>query len=182
MIHHFNELQLPTPAFSKAISLNMVMIKSASWINRLNTPACTHSCQVAQSPPTAIHRLSCKFALGLFFFNSVLGHGIICFQISEDHFMFNTTMSLCNGPHPLGLFWKNLTGVRRALTSTLFSTFRIKWNTNYEPGLFARHQRLTALLLLGLNESKSLKPVANSRGKPSQTSGGGRSIMAMVLI
>lgn len=108
---------------------------------------------------------------GALFFYSVLGHGIICFQISEDHFMFNTTISQCNGPHCLGLFWKNLIGVQRALTSTPFSTFRIKWNTIYEPGLFTRHQRPTSLMLLWLNGSKSLKPVANSDGKSSHKSG-----------
>ena len=44
--------------------------------------------------------------------------------------------------------WKNLTGLRRALTSTPSNTFGMNWNADCEPDLIAQHQCLTSRMVL----------------------------------
>ena len=52
--------------------------------------------------------------------------------------------------------WKNLTGLHSALTSTPSNTFRMNWNTYCEPGLIAKNQCPTSLMLLCLNVRKQV--------------------------
>lgn len=44
------------------------------------------------------------------------------------------------------------------LTSNLSNTFGMKWNKDCEPDLITKHLRWTTLMLLWINESKSLQP------------------------
>jgi hypothetical protein len=75
-------------------------------------------------------------------------------------------MPMCTeqGPYRNGLsrsVWKNLTGLHRALTSTLSDTFGMNRNTDCKPGLIVKHQCPTSLMLLWLNGSKSLQQCSN---------------------
>ena len=83
---------------------------------------------------------------------------ILCFQLCGNILgkalsCFSMTMPPCSkrGPYRNGLWrtvWKNLTGLHRALTSTPLNTFGMNWNTDCEPGLIAKHQCLTSLMLV----------------------------------
>ena len=44
--------------------------------------------------------------------------------------------------------WKNLIGLHRALTSTSSNTFGTNWNADCEPGLIAKHQCPTSVILV----------------------------------
>lgn len=44
-----------------------------------------------------------------------------------------------------------VSGLHRALTPTPLKIFKINWNTDFTPGLLARHQYLTSLMLCWLN-------------------------------
>ena len=73
---------------------------------------------------------------------------------------FSMTMPPCTNRSQyrnglLRLVWKNLTGLHRALTSSLSNTFGMYWNADYEPGLISQHQCPTSLLLLLANGWKS---------------------------
>ena len=70
-------------------------------------------------------------------------------QFGEDPFLFQHD----NAPL-LRSVWRNFTGLYRALTSTPSNTFGMIWNAVCEPGLIAKHQCPTSLMLLWLNGSK----------------------------
>uniref|UniRef100_A0AAZ3PLM5 Uncharacterized protein n=1 Tax=Oncorhynchus tshawytscha TaxID=74940 RepID=A0AAZ3PLM5_ONCTS len=107
---------------------------------------------------------------------------ILCFQlcgnsVGKAFFCFSMTMHPCTnrGPYRNGLWrlvWKNLTGLHRALTTTLSNTFVMNWNSDCEPGLIAQHQCPTSRTLLWLNGACPYSNVPTSSGKPSQKNKG----------
>jgi hypothetical protein len=64
------------------------------------------------------------------------GEGPFLFQLDNAH--VHKASLYRNGL--LRFVWKNLTGLHRALTSTLSNTFGMNWNTDCKPGLISQHQ------------------------------------------
>jgi hypothetical protein len=107
-------------------------------------------------------------------YNDILDDSVLQFcgkSLGKALSCFSMTMPTCTkrGPYRNGLLrlGNNLTGLHRALTSTLPNTFEINWNADCKSGLIARHPCPISLMLLWLNGSN----VPTSSGKPSQKSG-----------
>jgi hypothetical protein len=56
---------------------------------------------------------------------------------------------------------KNLTGLHRTLSSTPSNTFGMNWNADCEPGVIAKHQCPTSLMLSWLNGSEFPQQCSN---------------------
>ena len=109
-------------------------------------------------------------------YNNILDDSVLpTLWQQEGPFLFQHDNVLCTkqGPYRNDLSrseWKTLTGLHRAMTSTIKHLFGMNWNVDCEPGLIIQHKSQTSLMLLWLNGPCST--VSTSSGKLSEERGG----------